>query len=175
MKIKLFILIGIGSLIISACGAKTVQPATINHNDDNGHMADTHMNNMLHMHTDPPTEFADLTNPFTDDHDTVAAGAELFSTYCATCHGETGAGDGPASEGLSPKPANLADGMMINMLSDGYLFWRISRGGAIEPFNSAMPAWEASFTEEQRWQLVTFVRSLADESGEHMSTHADSH
>lgn len=30
-----------------------------------------------------------------------------FSEYCAACHGAGGRGDGPAGEGLSPKPADL--------------------------------------------------------------------
>jgi hypothetical protein len=56
---------------------------------------------------------------------------------------------------LDPKPATLADGVMMNELSDGYLFWRVSKGGAMEPFNSAMPAWESGLTEEQRWQVIS--------------------
>lgn len=51
--------------------------------------------------------------------------------------------------------------MMMNDLSDTYIFWRITEGGLDEPFNSAMPPWETVFNEEQRWQLVNFVRSLS--------------
>lgn len=39
-----------------------------------------------------------------------AEGAKIFQTYCQTCHGATGAGDGPAAAGLNPKPASLATG-----------------------------------------------------------------
>ena len=103
----------------------------------------------------------------------IEAGEELFATYCATCHGESGAGDGPAAAGLDPKPADLGDGMMMRELRDGYLFWRITKGGTMEPFNSAMPAWEEGLTEEQRWQLVTFIHSLTGESrGHHMNEHS---
>ncbi|MBM5811406.1 MAG: c-type cytochrome [Gammaproteobacteria bacterium] len=43
---------------------------------------------------------------------TVAAapavdGAKVFATYCVTCHGAGGAGDGPAAAGLNPKPASF--------------------------------------------------------------------
>lgn len=41
----------------------------------------------------------------------------------------------------------------------------------MEPFNSAMPAWETGLTEDQRWQVISYVRSLADgdhAEGEHM-------
>jgi mono/diheme cytochrome c family protein len=123
------------------------------------------MAGMGHIHADPPQEFANLTNPFAGDTAAAEAGKETFNTNCATCHGPEGQGDGPASTGLDPQPANLADGMMMGGLSDGYLFWRITKGGAMEPFNSAMPAWEAALTEEQRWQLVSFIRSLSDDGG----------
>lgn len=39
--------------------------------------------------------------------DTPDTGAEDYATYCAACHGPTGAGDGEAAAGLSRKPANL--------------------------------------------------------------------
>ena len=80
---------------------------------------------------------------------------------CLTCHGEEGAGDGPGSIGLDPKPASLGDGEMMRDLSDGYLFWRVSQGGAMEPFNSAMPSW-IGLSEEQRWQVISYVRTLSE-------------
>lgn len=38
------------------------------------------------------------------------AGATVYRTYCATCHGAAGKGDGVAAAGLNPKPADFADG-----------------------------------------------------------------
>lgn len=40
----------------------------------------------------------------------AAAGEKVFKTYCVTCHGAAGKGDGPAAAGLNPKPANFATG-----------------------------------------------------------------
>jgi mono/diheme cytochrome c family protein len=37
------------------------------------------------------------------------AGEQVFKTFCVTCHGVSGHGDGPASAGLNPKPASFAD------------------------------------------------------------------
>lgn len=37
----------------------------------------------------------------------VTLGAEDFETYCASCHGESGVGDGPVAEYLALKPADL--------------------------------------------------------------------
>ena len=74
------------------------------------------------------------------------------------CHGETGLGDGVAAAGLNPAPPSIA--MTSQMLGDDYMFWRISEGGAMEPFNSAMPTWKAVLSEDQRWDVINYVRSL---------------
>ena len=36
-----------------------------------------------------------------------ASGAELYASYCASCHGPSGRGDGQAAAGQSPRPADL--------------------------------------------------------------------
>ena len=122
----------------------------------------------VHMHAAPPKEFAGLANPFAEDEAAIAAGKETYDTLCATCHGPEGKGDGLAAEGLDPQPASLADGTMMRQLSEGYLFWRVSKGGAMEPFNSAMPAWEDGLSEAQRWELVSYIRTLANDDFNHM-------
>lgn len=115
-----------------------------------------------HDSAEVPHEYEDLVNPFVGDAEALAMGAVLFEVTCASCHGATGMGDGAAAAALDPKPATLADSDMMDELSDGYLFWRISEGGAMEPFNSLMPAWGSGFTDDQIWQLVTHIRSLAE-------------
>ncbi|RMD99550.1 MAG: cytochrome c, partial [Bacteroidetes bacterium] len=127
------------------------------------HTHDDH-EGMAHTHAKTPEEFASLENPFANDQEAIEAGKAIYETNCVACHGAEGMGDGPAAESLDPKPAMLADGAMMGDLSDGYLFWRVSKGGQMEPFNSAMPAWEAGLTEEQRWQVISYVRTLADDS-----------
>ncbi len=170
-----FILALLGVFIFAtACGGSAESTSTETaHDDDHG---DDH--GMDHEHVDPPHDFEALTNPVSLDSDAIAAGKTLFETNCAACHGIEGMGDGAAAAGLDPKPATLADGMMMDMLSDGYLYWRVSKGGAMEPFNSAMPAWETALTEEQRWQVISYVRTLAEgEHGDkaHDDGHSDDH
>ncbi len=116
---------------------------------------------VMRVHADVPEEFASLENPYAGSEEAAAEGAAIFATACTVCHGEAGHGDGPGAAALDPKPANLSDGTMMAEVSDAYLFWRISKGGNMDPFNSAMPTWESAYTEAQRWQLVTYVRSLS--------------
>ena len=45
-----------------------------------------------------------------------ASGHEMFTTYCAVCHGKEGRGDGPAATALNKKPANLTE---LTLRNDG--------------------------------------------------------
>jgi len=161
LKLLSLLLLSILFILATACSpAETAEAEGVEHGEDDGH----HNDEMDHVHAEAPAEFAALTNPFGGDHEAIEAGEEIFQANCAACHGPEGQGDGPAAETLEPKPATLADGMMMDMLSDGYLFWRVSKGGQMEPFHSAMPAWETGLSEEQRWQVISYVRTLADEA-----------
>jgi mono/diheme cytochrome c family protein len=35
-------------------------------------------------------------------------GQQMFTSYCAPCHGRTGKGDGPAAPALTPRPTDLS-------------------------------------------------------------------
>jgi mono/diheme cytochrome c family protein len=119
------------------------------------------MEGMEHAHMEAPAEFAGKNNPFSDNDEAIAAGKTIFETRCVACHGLEGKGDGPAAAALTPKPASLADSTMMHDLSEGYLFWRVSEGGLNPPFNSAMPAWKTILSEEEIWQVVSYVRALS--------------
>lgn len=106
----------------------------------------------------PPATYADITNTLSSSDENINAGKEIYIKYCLTCHGEEGKGDGPASASLDPKPEKLN----VNQaeLTDAYLYWRISEGGSMEPFKSGMPPWKAILSEEQIFQILTFLRTL---------------
>jgi len=105
-----------------------------------------------------PADYKGKTNPMAGQADAATAGGATFAERCASCHGPTGQGDGPAAASLSPKPADLA--VVQKDLADDFIFWRINDGGAMDPFNSSMPAQKGILTEDQIWQLVTFIRTL---------------
>jgi mono/diheme cytochrome c family protein len=96
-----------------------------------------------------------IANPLTLSPANVAAGRKLYLDKCAECHGETGKGDGSQAKMYDPLPSNLTDAVHMNSVSDGELFYKISEG------HRPMPAFKKRYTEEQRWQLVLFIRSLS--------------
>ncbi len=105
----------------------------------------------------PPAEYADKVSPKLSAAD-LETGMTKYQINCASCHGETGMGDGPAATALNPKPDPLAT--TSPELSDAYLAWRISEGGNMAPFNSSMPSWKTLLSEEEIWQIVGYIRSL---------------
>jgi mono/diheme cytochrome c family protein len=94
----------------------------------------------------------------------LEAGRELFRDHCATCHGESGRGDGLAGRTARLKPANLADPNGVARKPLSYWFWRVSEGGTAEPFHSqgsVMPAWKYHLSETERWQVIAYALSLS--------------
>ena len=96
--------------------------------------------------------------------ETLRLARTLWRTNCETCHGVAGRGDGPNArlherrKGHAPR--NLTDPNVQENLTDGELFWRVSKG-IIEDGNIIMPSFEKEVpSETQRWLLVLFVREL---------------
>jgi len=110
-----------------------------------------------------PPEYAALKNPFPPgDAAAVANGEHLFDKNdCDKCHGDELKGDGEFSAVLNPKPIDLTDPALMNLpfVTDTYLYWRISEGGSQPPFMSAMPIWKLKLSDQERWELVSFIRS----------------
>ena len=86
-----------------------------------------------------------------------ARGAPLFAQHCAICHGDRGAGDGPAGLGLEPPPANLRDASRLDQLSLYDLYNTVGLG--IE--GTDMPAFADQLDERQRWDLASYIAGFS--------------
>ncbi|MBI3874612.1 MAG: c-type cytochrome [Verrucomicrobia bacterium] len=101
-----------------------------------------------------PARAAAKQNPITSNQGTLAQGRQLFELGCLPCHGPSGRGDGPAAPSLERKPGDLSAAKMWEQ-TDGALFWKISEG------RTPMPTFQETFSEEQRWLIVNYIRTLA--------------
>ncbi|HTS09341.1 MAG TPA: cytochrome c [Candidatus Eisenbacteria bacterium] len=89
-------------------------------------------------------------NPLASDPDAVAAGGKLYGMHCAECHGETGEGGHGSKKGPSLRAEE------VQRASSGTLFWVLTNGVV----RRGMPVW-SKLPEPQRWQLVSFIKSLS--------------
>ncbi|MBU6960506.1 FTR1 family protein [Pseudomonas sp. CVAP len=84
-------------------------------------------------------------------------GAPLYAQHCSVCHGDAGAGDGPAGVGLTPPPANLRDATRLDRLSLYAIYSTLGQG--IE--GTDMPAFADQLDERQRWDLATYIAAFS--------------
>jgi len=86
----------------------------------------------------------------------IVNGKTLCRENCMVCQGDSGYGDGPAAEDLNPRPANLTARHAADHTA-GDLYWWLAYGIK----ETAMPGYADSLTEEERWDLINFVRALS--------------
>ena len=106
-----------------------------------------------------PARAARKQNPVTTDARSLAQGKQIYLAACLPCHGSTGKGDGPAGttlerNGVPIHPGNLSDPKRWED-TDGALFWKLTEG------KTPMPAWGETLSEDQRWSVINYIRTLA--------------
>jgi len=87
-------------------------------------------------------------------------GRAVYRHYCATCHGETGAGDGFNAFNLDPRPKDLSDPALQKAKSDADLIDAVRRGGAGVGLSPLMPPWARTLTAVQIEQVVGYIRTF---------------
>ncbi len=94
-----------------------------------------------------------LKNPLPPSPETVERGKIAYEIYCSHCHGPEAKGFGTVGQSFAPLPTDL-HGRYVQSQNDGLLYTRLSLGYLRHPpMYSTVP-------EEDRWALVTFIRSL---------------
>ena len=95
-----------------------------------------------------------------------SSGADMYTAYCASCHGKTGKGDGPAASALKVPPPDLTLLAKRNggRFPDGQVFQIIEWGGAIASHGSReMPVWGVAFRpliQENQRQVTERIEEL---------------
>jgi len=104
-----------------------------------------------------PARAAKKKNPIPADDKSIAAGKQVYVKQCQSCHGESGKGDGPGAKDITPKPRDLG-AQHVTDQTDGALFWKITEG------QKPMPSFEKLTSEDERWEVIDFIRTFAKAS-----------
>lgn len=130
---------------------------------DNG----AYQNSYIAQHDRLKPEGKALQNPYPTDEAALKKGEKMFRYSCAPCHGLEGKGNGPVTYNkpdpdpkkavrrfAMPAPLLSGDGAVSPTRTDGYIYLTIRNGGA------GMPAYGTSLTDQERWAIVAYIRSL---------------
>lgn len=103
-----------------------------------------------------------IINPYRIEPLTLPQGQEIYTIYCASCHGQQGKADGISTNNLNVKPLKFQDKKVTGQ-TDGAIFWKIREG------RGEMPAFKNLFSEEQKWQMVEYIRDISKPFAEQMN------
>lgn len=97
-----------------------------------------------------PPPYAELKNPFPwDDTSAQETGKGIYRQFCTACHGIDGSNIPAAKFDVPDFPQKLEE-------RPDFYFWTVSEGRP----SGGMPTFKSSLSAEQRWQLLTYLRSL---------------
>ncbi len=101
-----------------------------------------------------PEEAKAKPNPLPSTAEVLAEGSVLYKKNCEMCHGVTGKGDGPATQFVKPAPHDISTPEVQSEMTDGSIFWKLTVG------KNPMPPFGKKLSDNERWALVHYVRSL---------------
>jgi len=104
---------------------------------------------------DVPKDIATKKNPVASSDAVLTKAKSNYEENCLMCHGENGKGDGPMAAMLKEKPPDISDSKMMGDMTDGEIFYMITKG--MKP----MPPFETKISEEERWGMVHLMRSIS--------------
>ena len=103
-----------------------------------------------------PKEIQIKKNPVALSDTVIAKSKTAYDENCVQCHGVEGKGDGPMSGMLKKKPADLTNPKTLVGLTDGEIYWIITKG------EDPMPGFDGKLTDEERWGLAHLMRNMSN-------------
>ena len=108
---------------------------------------------------DAAVAFKQVKNPTTDFDSSIKRGEGMFIKNCSKCHGLNGNGYGVVAHGFTTFPRQLWIWNNTGPETDGYLFWFITNG------RSDMPPWGLVLSENERWDLINYIKTIKNPEG----------
>ena len=97
-----------------------------------------------------------LNNPVNADEANLVAGARLYREHCTLCHGDPAHPKAPLNDSLNPPAPQFIDDKAD--MPENQNFFILQHGIRW----TAMPGWKSVLTDQQLWQLVTFLSHMSD-------------
>jgi len=85
----------------------------------------------------------------------LLAGAHLYLTHCAVCHGTPGRAQTAIARGEFPKPPALFEGKGVTDDPPGETYWKVANGIRL----TGMPGFDKSLSEDEMWQVSLLLAS----------------
>jgi len=104
-----------------------------------------------------PEGYKKRRNPLKATQEITEKGMAVYQQNCVMCHGVNADGQGHMSQMMQQKPADLRQMFKHSPEIDDYYFWIISEGGT--QFDIPMPGFSGSLSEEEIWQVVTWMQA----------------
>lgn len=95
-----------------------------------------------------------MKSPVKADDATIKAGKDIWTQHCKSCHGVKGLGDGAKAEKIEISCGDFSSDEIKNQ-SDGALYWKTTEG------RKPMPSFKTKLSDQERWQVVAYMRTLA--------------
>ena len=100
-------------------------------------------------------------SPFPQD---TSAGKQVYQKWCAGCHGDNGAGDGPGAKRMIPPPRDFTGGIYQirstpsgQLPTDADLMRSIDEGLG----GTAMPGWKTRLSDRQRRDVLAYIKTFS--------------
>jgi mono/diheme cytochrome c family protein len=97
----------------------------------------------------------------------AAKGKVIFTTNCASCHGENGKGDGPVGAALTPRPRDFTKGeFKFDAAKDGKpgsdaaLTNVIKNGAAAYGGSPLMAPWGGTLSDADIQNVIAYIRTF---------------
>ncbi|HEY1213604.1 MAG TPA: cytochrome c, partial [Bryobacteraceae bacterium] len=100
---------------------------------------------------------APKSTPIPASEENYAAGAHVYRTHCAVCHGLPGQPKTAVAKGMFPQVPQLFEGHGVTDDPAGETYWKVSNGIRL----TGMPAYTGSLSDTEMWQ-VSLLLANAD-------------
>ncbi|MBN2596017.1 cytochrome c [Labilibaculum sp.] len=90
-------------------------------------------------------------NPYEASTKNISSGKKVYNINCKSCHGDATMGNMLPLQPVAP--SDLGSQAFL-MQTDGEIYYKVNKG------NGAMPTFEKTLSDEDKWMVITYLRSF---------------